>query len=192
MMSYDEIYLKLYCLYKIIIIIMSANSNVFKVSECVELMEMINQFSNILDSQSDKIEEGTYICLYKTLKDLYNTKLYLKVNEYSKKKSRKASGRTKHTQQQYRILASQYPNKYAICPICETGMLKENIKLHYQTTQKCRDIYYTKRGVEMCGECIDPQIKSIINDVYGEPIPPLPEELIDAGNNAPNYAGMGQ
>jgi len=167
-----------------------ASSNVFKVSECVELMNMINQFSNILDSQSDKIEEGTYLCLYNTLKELYDTQLILKVDKYAQKKSRNTNGRVRHTQQQYRILASQYPDKYAICPICETGMLKENIKLHYQTTQKCKDIYYTKRGVEMCQECIDPQIKSLISEIYGEPIPPLPQELIDAGDNAPNYGGV--
>ena len=154
-------------------------------------MDKINQFSAILDLESAGMEEGTYLKLYNTLKELYETDLVIRVGDYSKKKSRNSNGRTRHTQQQYRILAEQYPDKYAICPICETGMLKENIKIHYQTTQKCRDIYYTKRGVELCQECIDPQIKSLISEIYGEPIPPLPQDLIDAGDNAPNYAAMG-
>ena len=166
-------------------------SNVFKVAECVEIMDKVNKLSSILDDNSALIPEGIYLNLYNELKELYNTKLLLKVNTYAQKKIRASNGRTKHTQQQYRLLASQYPDKYAICPICETGMLKCNIKLHYQTTQKCRDIYYTKRGVEMCGECIDPQIKLLITQIYGEPIPPLPDELLEAGNSAPNYAGGG-
>jgi hypothetical protein len=170
-------------------IIIRMATNVFKVSECVELMDKVNEMSALLHSHSDKMEEGIYLKLFDTLKELYETPLVLKVSEYSRKKPRKYSGRTKHTQQQYRVLASQFPDKYAVCPICETGMLKENIKLHYQTTQKCKDIYYTKRGVEMCGECIDPQIKSLINEIYGEPVPPLPMELIEAGENAPNYGG---
>ena len=167
-------------------------SNVFKVSECSELMTKINDLSATLDDDAQLIPEGVYLKLYDKLKDIYETELLLKVDKYAKKKSRNYNGRTRHTQQQYRILASQYPEKYAISPICETGMLKENIKLHYQTTQKCRDIYYTKKGVEMCMECIDPKIKECIMNIYGEPVPPLPQDLIDAGNNAPNYAAMGQ
>jgi|TARA_R110002050_G_scaffold32181_2_gene82965 hypothetical protein len=173
------------CIYK-----MSA-SNVFKVAECVELMDKVNNISAILDDSAQLIPEGVYLKLYDELKSLYNTELILKVDKYAKKKAREMNGRVRHSQQQYRILASQFPEKYAICPICETGMLKENIKLHYQTTQKCRDIYYTKRGVEICMECIDPQIASMITEIYGEPVPPLPQDLIDAGQNAPNYAAMG-
>ena len=164
-------------------------SNVFKVAESKEMMDKIEKMSNIIESGDMK--EGTYLALYYCLKELYETQLVMKATEYSKRKSRNYTGRTKRTQQQYRILAEQFPDKYACCPICETGMLKENIKIHYQTTQKCKDIYYTKRGVEMCNECIDPQIKSLISEIYGEPIPPLPQELIDAGDNAPNYASMG-
>jgi carboxypeptidase C (cathepsin A) len=163
------------------------SGNVFKVAECVELMNKVNNLSAILDDNSSLIPEGIQLIIYNELKSLYETELLIKVNKYAEKKSRKYNGRQRHSQQQYRILSSQYPDKYAVCPICETGMLKENIKLHYQTTQKCRDIYYTKRGVEMCQECIDPQIKSMITEIYGEPIPPLPQDLIDAGNNAPNY-----
>ena len=170
---------------------MPNQQNIFKVSECVEVMDKMNQFSAILDYHSNEMPEGVYLKLYDNLKELYETDLVIRVEDYSKKKSRNSSGRVRHSQQQYRILAEQYPDKYAVCPICETGMLKENIKIHYQTTQKCKDIYYTKRGVEMCNECIDPQIKSLISEIYGEPIPPLPQELIDAGDNAPNYASMG-
>ena len=165
----------------------TSRTNVFKVNECVELMNAIKQFSNILDTQSDKMEEGVFLSLYDTLKLLYDTELCFKISEYAGRKGRKYSGRTKHTQQQYRILAEQYPDKYAVCPICETGMLKENVKLHYQTTQKCRDIYYTKRGVDLCKECIDPKIKDLISEIYGEPVPPLSQELLDASNNSPNY-----
>tara|TARA_R100000808_G_C2093111_1_gene112782 strand:+ start:214 stop:804 length:591 start_codon:yes stop_codon:yes gene_type:complete len=171
------------------IIIIKMASNVYNVSECSELMNQINKISTILDTASLDMKEWVYKELYESLKELYETKLIIKVDKYAKKKSRNTNGRVRHTQQQYRLLASQYPDKYAICPICETGMLKENIKLHYQTTQKCKDIYYTKRGVEMCQECIDPQIKDLITEIYGEPVPALPQELIDAGNNAPNYGG---
>ncbi len=165
-------------------------NNVFKVSECLELMDSINNLSRILDSKSDLIPEGVYLELYNEMKKMYETELIVKVDTYSQKKQRKRDRPTnKHTQQQYRILASQFPDKYAVCPICETGMLKCNIKLHYQTTQKCKDIYYTKRGVDMCKECIDPQIKEMISEIYGEPVPALPQELIDAGDSAPNYGG---
>ena len=166
-------------------------SNVFKVSECSELMTKVNALGATLDDKAQLIPEGVYLELYDKLKDIYDTELLLKVDKYGKKKARSYYGREKHTQQQYRIMASQFPEKYAICPICETGMLKENIKLHYQTTAKCRDIYYTKRGVDMCKECIDPQIKNIISEIYGEPVPPLPADLMEAGNHAPNYAAMG-
>lgn len=167
-------------------------SNVFKVAECIELMEKVNSIASVLDDSASVIPEGVYLKLYDELKSMYETELLIKVDKYAKRSGRKYNGRQRHTQQQYRILASQYPEKYAICPICETGMLKENIKLHYQTTQKCKDIYYTKRGVEMCMECIDPQIKEMISQIYGEPIPPLPQDLIDAGNNAPHYGGFHQ
>lgn len=155
-------------------------------------MTKVNALGSLLDDKAQLIPEGVYLELYDKLKDLYDTELLLKVDKYAKKKSRAYNGRVKHSQQQYRILSSQYPDKYAVCPICETGMLKENIKLHYQTTQKCRDIYYTKKGVEMCMECIDPKIKDVITEIYGDPVPPLPDELMEAGLHAPNYAAMGQ
>jgi len=158
-------------------VIKRVNTNVFNVNECEELMTFMEQMSSLLDNNSDKMDEGVYLCLYDTLKDLYNTKLFIKIEEYSKKSKRKYKGRNQHSQQQYRILAEQFPDKYAICPICDTGMLKENIKIHYQTTQKCRDIYYTKRGVENCKKCIDPQIKTYITEIYGEPLPELPSEF---------------
>ena len=158
-------------------------SNVFKVAECVELMEKVNSIASVLDDSASVIPEGVYLKLYDELKKMYETELLIKVDKYAKRSGRKYNGRQRHSQQQYRILASQFPERYAVCPICETGMLKENIKLHYQTTQKCKDIYYTKRGVEMCMECIDPQIKEMITQIYGEPIPPLPEDLMEAGNN---------
>ena len=170
----------------------SALVNVFRVAECKDMMEKIEKIAGILDDRCNEIPEGVYLELYDTLKELYDTKLLIKVNAYSQKKSRNYPNRTKISQQQYRVLAEAHPDKYAICPICDTGMLKENIKLHYQNTQKCKDIYYTKRGVEMCGECIDPLIKSLISEIYGEPVPPLPQELIDASNNAPNYNFGGQ
>ena len=158
-------------------------SNVFKVAECIELMEKVNSIASVLDDSASVIPEGVYLKLYDELKKMYETELLIKVDKYAKRSGRKYNGRQRHSQQQYRILASQFPERYAVCPICETGMLKENIKLHYQTTQKCKDIYYTKRGVEMCMECIDPQIKEMITQIYGETIPPLPQDLIDAGVN---------
>lgn len=165
--------------------------NTMKVSECNELMSKVNAIATILDDDGGKMDDNVYLSLYNALGELCKTELLVKIETYSQKNPRKFNGRQKLTQKQYRALASQYPDKYAVCPICETGMLKENIKLHYQKTQKCKDIYYTKKGVERCKKCIDPQIKSIIDEVYGEPIPPLPQDLIDAGDNATNWSAMG-
>jgi len=165
--------------------------NTMKVSECNELMSKVNAICHILDEDGGKMDDNVYLSLYNALGELCKTELLVKIETYSKKNSRRYGGRTKLTQKQYRTLASQYPDKYAICPICETGMLKENIKIHYQKTQKCKDIYYTKKGVERCKKCIDPQIKSIIDEVYGEPIPPLPQDLMDAGDNAINWSSFG-
>ena len=164
-------------------------SNIFKVNECCELMDKILALSEILDSNNDNMSEGVFLKIYDKLKELYDCDVVVRANAYSQKKSRRSYPRRKYTQQQYRILAEQYPDKYACCPICETGMLKENIKLHYQKTQKCKDIYYTKRGVELAGESIDPAVLSMIKQIYGEPVPPLCPELVEAGANAPyNWA----
>jgi hypothetical protein len=166
--------------------------NTMKVTECAVLMSKVNTIAHILDTEGDKMDDGVYLRLYNALGDLCNTDLLVKIETYASRNGRQYKGRTKRTQQEIRHLALQYPDKYAVCPICETGMLKENIKLHYQKTQKCKDIYYTKLGVERCKKCIDPMIQSIINEVYGEPIPPLPDDLMEAGNNAPNYHLFGQ
>jgi len=170
----------------------TTTQNTMKVSECNELMTKVNAIAKILDDDGGKMDDNVYLSLYNALGELCKTELLVKIETYSKKPSRKFNGRKKLTQKEYRALASQYPDKYAVCPICETGMLKENIKLHYQKSQKCKDIYYTKRGVEKCKKCIDPMIKTLIDEVYGEPIPELPEDLITAGNSAPNWASFNQ
>ena len=77
-------------------------NNVFKVSECLELMESINNLSRILDSKSDLIPEVVYLELYNEMKKMYETELIVKVDTYSQKKQRKRDRPTnKHTKQQY-------------------------------------------------------------------------------------------
>lgn len=164
------------------------NPTTFKVSECSELMTSVNKLMTILDDNGDKMDDGVYLNLYNTLGELYKTELLVKIDAYSKKNGKRSGqGRKNLTQQQIRALVAVNPDKYCICPICETGMLKENIKLHYQKTQKCKDIYYTKLGVERCKKCIDPNITGILNEVYGDPIPPLPYDIVIAANTSPHY-----
>jgi len=110
------------------------------VADAKEIVEFIHHFQNLLDENTDKMNEGLYIELCDALVNLYCNEFYVDLEIMSGGTSRAGAGK-RQPLDAIRRLARERPDKAIVCPRCNTPLMIRSFEKHLRTT-KCKDFYY--------------------------------------------------
>ena len=137
----------------------------FNVKEAKELMNHIYKIQEIVFENGEKMPEGIYCELMKSLLEMADGEFYLRIEAQAKKASRrKADNRVVAT----RNMVQQNPDRFCCCPLCDRPLAKKSMRSHLRS-QLCKDNHYLKKAVapaEVLANITDSEINDIMVEFY--------------------------